>query len=126
MAAKHYKIAVIEDDEPIAAMYTFKLEQEGFETRRAIDGSHGLVLAKAFLPDLILLDIRMPIMSGDKMLQELRSYDWGADMRIIILTNISKSEAPHALRFLGVDRYVVKAHSTPSQIVEIVKEVLGY
>jgi DNA-binding response OmpR family regulator len=125
MAAKHYKIAVIEDDEPIAAMYTFKLEQEGFETRRAIDGSHGLVLAKAFLPDLILLDIRMPIMSGDKMLQELRSYDWGADIRIIILTNISKSEAPHALRFLSVDRYVVKAHSTPSQIVEIVKEVLG-
>jgi DNA-binding NarL/FixJ family response regulator len=59
------------------------------------------------------------------MLQELRSYDWGADIRIIILTNISKSEAPHALRFLSVDRYVVKAHSTPSQIVEIVKEVLG-
>jgi DNA-binding response OmpR family regulator len=125
MAAKHYKIAVIEDDEPIAAMYTFKLDQEGFETRRAIDGRQGLVLAKTFLPDLILLDIRMPIMSGDKMLQELRSYDWGADIRIIILTNISKSEAPHALRFLSVDRYVVKAHSTPSQIVEIVKEVLG-
>jgi DNA-binding NarL/FixJ family response regulator len=85
----------------------------------------GLAEAEAFTPDLILLDLRMPIMSGDTMLEQLRSKDWGADMRVIILTNISKDEAPRSLGFLGVDRYVVKAHHTPSQVVEIVREVLA-
>lgn len=64
-------------------------------------------------------------MSGDTMLEKLRSTDWGSDIRVIILTNISKSEAPMGLRLLNVDRYIVKAHYTPSQVANIVEEVLA-
>jgi hypothetical protein len=58
------------------------------------------------------------------MLQHIREHHWGASIRVIILTNISRDEAPSLLRFLSVDRYIVKAHYTPSQVVAIVKEVL--
>ncbi len=58
------------------------------------------------------------------MLARLRAQAWGADIRVIILTNLSKDEAPQVLRFLHVDRYIVKAHHTPKQLVDIVHEVL--
>ena len=118
------KIAVVEDDFSIRDMYLLKLSLSGFDAQGAANGVEGLALAKTFRPDLILLDLLMPEMSGDEMLQQLRCEDWGADMRVIILTNISRDEAPQALRFLGVDRYIVKAHYTPAQVVDIVKEVL--
>jgi len=79
---------------------------------------------RSFAPDLLLLDLLMPGMNGDEMLELMRAEEWGASVRVIILTNISRSEAPMTLRFLSVDRYAVKAHHTPSQIVEIIYEVL--
>jgi len=119
------KIVVVEDEAAIQQLYVFKLENEGFQVRAASDGEEGLRVIKKFAPDLILLDLRMPVMSGDQMLEKLRSEDWGSSVRVVILTNISKDEAPRGLRFLSVDRYIVKAHHTPSQIVAVVKEILG-
>ena len=121
---KKHKIAVIEDDLPICNMYKLKLEHAGFEVKTAHNGHDGLSLIKDFGPDLILLDLKMPIMSGDEMLAKVREQDWGSSFRVIILTNISKDEAPSSLRFLNVDRYIVKAHHTPSQVIEIVREIL--
>jgi DNA-binding response OmpR family regulator len=119
-----YRVAVIEYDPPIRNLYLTKLELSGFTVRPAANGIEGLELVKEFRPHLILLDLLMPEMTGDEMLQRLRSEEWGADMRVIILTNISRSEAPSVLRFLNVDRYIVKAHYTPTQVIDVVKEVL--
>lgn len=118
------KLAIIEDDAAIAAMYEFKLQNDGYHVKRADNGKAGLELLQEFQPDLILLDIKMPVMSGDEMLEKLRSTDWGSSMRVIILTNISRDEAPSGLRLLNVDRYLVKAHHTPKQVVDVVNEVL--
>lgn len=119
------KILVVEDDHSIAEMYRFKLENEGYLVNVAHDGKEGLNTIEKFEPALILLDLKMPIMSGEEMLEKLRSKDKGSDIQVIVLTNISKDEAPPILRFLNVDRYIVKAHYTPQQIVDIVKDVLG-
>jgi len=124
MINQKYKIAIIEDEHPIASMYCFKLENEGYLVSVAHNGEEGLVLVESFRPDLILLDIRMPVMSGDEMLKKLRSTDWGKNIRVVILTNISKDEAPADLRLFNIDRYIVKAHHTPKQIAEIIEEIL--
>jgi DNA-binding response OmpR family regulator len=119
------RILIVEDDDAIRSLYELKLQMEGFDTATAVNGLLGLRAAKEFQPDVILLDLRMPVMSGDEMLLRLREAAWGSNMRVIILTNISKSEAPHSLRFLHVDRYIVKVHTTPAQVVSTVKEVIG-
>jgi len=119
-----HKIAVIEDEPSIRMLYETKLGLSGFTVKSAANGVEGLALIRDFAPDLILLDILMPQMNGDEMLRQLREQDWGANVRVVVLTNISRDEAPSILRFLRIDRYVVKAHHTPSQIVEIVREVL--
>jgi DNA-binding response OmpR family regulator len=106
-------------------MYALKLKHEGFEVSTAKNGAEGLEVIEKVRPQLILLDIRMPVMSGDEMLRELRNKDYGEEIKVIILTNVSKDEAPLGLRMLGVDRYIVKAHYTPSQVAAIVREVLG-
>lgn len=125
MPDKVYKVLIVEDDDAIRNLYTLKLQQEGFETYAASNGSVGLKAARQYNPDIILLDLRMPVMTGEEMLAKLRATDWGSSMRVIILTNISKNEAPHSLRFLHVDRYIVKVHHTPSQVVAMVREILG-
>jgi len=119
------KVAVIEDDHDIQFLYKMKLELAGFKVGVADDGERGLVLVEQFRPDIILLDLMMPVMTGAEMLAALRARAWGSGMRVVVLTNISKDEAPPALRFLHVDRYVVKAQQTPAQVVEIIREVLG-
>lgn len=119
-----YKIAIIEDEQPIADMYRMKLKRAGYNVRVAHDGAQGLELTEEFLPDLILLDLRMPKISGELMLEHIRQADWGSNMRVIILTNISRDEAPPNLQLLNIDRYVVKAHTTPSSVVAIVQSIL--
>lgn len=117
-------IAIVEDDKPIAQMYKFKLETAGFKTVVAHDGQQGLIAIEEHQPDLILLDLRMPVMTGDEMLEKLRQTDWGASIRVIILTNISRDEAPRNLGLLNVDRYIVKAHHTPQQVLDVINDVL--
>jgi DNA-binding response OmpR family regulator len=119
------KAVVVEDDSDLRFLYQHKLEREGFAVRIADNGEIGLVVIEDHRPDIILLDLLMPVMGGAEMLARLRATEWGSEIRVIVLTNISKDEAPPALRFLHVDRYIVKAHHTPAQVVEVIREVLG-
>jgi CheY-like chemotaxis protein len=119
------KIVIVEDEQAIAEMYRFKLQQSGYDTRFALNGKDGLALAKEFQPDLILLDLMMPVMSGEEMLKQLRATDWGKDIKVVILTNITEEVVSNQLDSLKVSRYVVKANYTPSQVAQLIPEVLG-
>lgn len=116
------KIAVIEDEKAIRDMYQMKLTSTGFNAKGAQDGNEGLKLIKDFQPDLVLLDLKMPTLSGQELLKKLRAD--GNNTPVIVLTNISQSEASMDLRYLKVEKYIVKAHTTPSQVVEEVKNSL--
>jgi len=120
-----HTILIVEDDEPIRNLYELKFQQQNYNVISAMNGLDGFQKARTHGPDLILLALRMPVMTGDEMLAKLRATEWGSDIRVIILTNISKSEAPMSLRYLHVDRYVTKVHHTPTQIIDIVREVLS-
>lgn len=120
-----HKIAIIEDEVAIRKMYALKLQFSNFEICEAGDGKEGLVVIEREKPDVVLLDLRMPIMTGDEMLRELRSTDWGKDIPVIVLTNISRDEAPRTIWHLGISDFVIKANSTPQHILEVVERVLA-
>lgn len=125
IVSKMQKIAIIEDDQTIAEMYRMKFESEDYEVEVASNGRLGVELVEQMRPDLILLDLQMPEMSGEEALQEIRKQSWGRDLPVLILTNMGEEEAPKSLRHLGIKHYIVKADLTPSQVVKRVKEVLS-
>lgn len=118
------KIAIIEDDAVINQMYRMKFEADGFDVQVADNGKTGVALVESFSPDIILLDLQMPEMGGEEALKHIRSQPWGANVPVIILTNLGIEESPKSLRELGISTYIVKAESTPSQVVTKVKEAL--
>jgi len=119
------KIAIIEDDQAISQMYRMKFEAEGYQVETASNGKLGLELAENMKPDIILLDLMMPEMNGDEMLEKLRKTDWGKNIKVFILTNMGEQEAPEAVKNLNVRRFIVKAEMTPRQVAEMVKEELA-
>lgn len=119
------KIAIIEDEPSITQLYKIKLGREGYDIQTAINGKLGLELVEKMRPDLILLDLLMPEMTGEQMLEEMRKTDWGKNIKVIILTNVSRQEAPESLVELNISRYIVKAELTAGQVADIVKEVIG-
>ena len=119
------KIAIVEDDVAISNMYRIKFETEGFTVQVAENGAVGYEMIQKFGPDIVLLDIMMPEMNGDEMLKKLRATDWGKNLKVVILTNMGKQEAPEILNELNVDSFIVKAEMTPKQVADFVKEKLA-
>ena len=118
------KIAIIEDDPIISQMYRMKFESEGFDVEVANNGKTGVELVSSKQPNLILLDMQMPEMNGAEALKHIRKDPATANIPVIILTNLGEEEAPHEIRNLGIDSYIVKADLTPRQVVERVKQAL--
>jgi DNA-binding response OmpR family regulator len=118
------KIAIIEDDQAISQMYRFKFEAEGYSVETADNGKLGLELVKNMRPDIILLDLMMPEMTGDEMLEQLRKTPWGQTVKVIILTNMGEQEIPPKLKKLGVAGVILKADMTPRQVADVVKKHL--
>lgn len=119
------KIAIIEDDPVINQMYRMKFEADGFDVHMADDGKRGVEIVKQAKPDIILLDLQMPVMSGVEALTEIRANDWGKNIPVLILTNLGEEEAPDEIKNLDISSYIVKAALTPRQVVAKVKETLG-
>lgn len=119
------KIAIIEDDQAISQMYRFKFEAEGYSVETAENGRIGLQLIENQMPDIILLDLMMPEMTGDAMLAKLRATEWGKDLKVIVLTNMGEQEIPQIVKELGVSAVILKADMTPRQVAELVKKQLN-
>jgi DNA-binding response OmpR family regulator len=119
------KVAIVEDDLAIAQMYRLKFEAEGYKVDIAENGKLGFELCEHMKPDMVLLDLMMPEMNGDEMLEKMRKTDWGKHPKVIILTNVSEQEAPDRLKKLGIDGFIVKAEMTPKQVAELVKNKLA-
>lgn len=119
------RIVIVEDVPALADMYKFKFEQGGYEIAVANNGEEALRLITELKPDLVLLDLMIPILSGEEVLRQVRGTDWGTKVKFIILTNIGEEEAAVRLANLKVDHYIVKADHTPTQVVDIVKVTLA-
>lgn len=118
------KILIIDDDPFIVDIYVLKFGESGFAVETAKDGKEGIKKISEYKPDVVLLDVVMPAMDGFKVLQELKRQGEAPLPKIILLTNLGqKDDVERGIR-LGAFDYIIKAHFTPSEVVEKVKEVL--
>ncbi len=118
------KIAIVEDDLAISQMYRIKFEQEGYTVETAENGKLGLDLIEHMKPDIVLLDLMMPEMTGDQVLAQMRKSAWGKNIKVVILTNMGEQEIPPEVKKLGVSDVILKADMTPRQVAELVKNRL--
>ncbi|PLX21354.1 response regulator [Candidatus Parcubacteria bacterium] len=118
------KILIVEDEIFIAEMYKIKFESAGYEVFLAHDGVEGVSAAHERLPDLVLLDLLMPQKDGYQTLKELREEDGTKDLKIYILSNMGQKEEIEKGMNLGANGFFVKAHLTPTQLLEKINELI--
>lgn len=118
------KIAIIEDDAAISGMYSAKLTASGYEVKSAENGEVGLKLIGEFRPDIILLDLMMPVMNGLEVLQKLKDEPEFTRAKIVILSNMGDTETTAKIAGFKVDDRIIKAELTPAQVEERIKGLL--
>ena len=123
MAEEKKTILIIEDDKFLRDLIAQKLTKEEFGTAEAVDGEHGLKKVKEVKPDLVLLDLILPGIDGFEVLAKIKEDPILAEIPVIILSNLGqKDDIERGLRLGAVD-YLIKAHFTPGEIIEKVKNV---
>jgi len=105
------KILVVDDEVELVKVIRLRLKKEGYEIITAYDGEEGINKAKENIPDLMLLDIMMPKLSGHEVCGELKSDEKYKGIKIIIVTAKGGSEDERMARRLGADDYVTKPFS---------------
>jgi CheY-like chemotaxis protein len=121
-----YKILIIDDDKFLLNMYSIKFQKENFEVTVASDGLEALKkLQGGFVPDAIVLDIVMPVMDGLEFLEKMRSEDLAKEATLLILSNQGQSSDIEKAKRLGIDGYIVKATTIPSEVVTEVLRMLA-
>ncbi len=118
------QILLIEDDPFLIDIYSTKLKDSGFLVEVASDGEQALEKVKAKKPDLVLLDIVLPKVSGWEILRKIKAEASLKNLKIIILSNLGQKEEVEKGIHLGVSKYLIKAHYTPSQVVEEIKKII--
>ena len=118
-------ILLVEDDKSISRLYGTKLQLEKHTVHYAYNGLQALNELKHMLPDIILLDLKMPIIDGEGFLVRFRKIPKFESIPVVILTNLNREEAPKTIWHYGISKYFVKAHHTPSELANIVEQVLN-
>ena len=119
------KILIVDDDEFLLEMYTIKFKETGFTVEIARNGRESIQKAKDFQPDVILLDIVLPEMDGFEVLKEMKEQKHAPNSLILLLTNLGQKDDAERGIGMGADDYIVKAHFTPSEVVEKVRKALA-
>jgi len=118
------KVMIVEDDNSLREIYTDSLQAEGYEVVSAADGEEALATAVKEKPQLIILDVMMPKISGFDVLDILRSTPETKDAKIMMMTALSQQSDKERGERLGADSYLVKSQVTIPDIVANVKRLL--
>ena len=118
------KILLVEDDKFIIDIYTQKFQEAGFSVEVAEDGEEALKKVKSTKPDLLILDIVLPNIDGWEIIKQVKKNPEFKDLKIVALTNLKQEEDMKKGKALGIAGYFIKAHFSPSQIVEEIKKII--
>jgi DNA-binding NtrC family response regulator len=119
------RVLIVEDEKSLNEAYELILKREGYEVETASDGQQAIEVFKKKVPNIVLLDLRMPKLNGVEVLKELDISKNYPKVKVIIFSNYSdQSEIDEAYK-LGAHRYILKAWSSPKELVKIVKDTLS-
>lgn len=121
---KQKTILLVEDDENLASVYETRLQAEGFNIKRVANGEDAIAAATQALPDLILLDVMMPKVSGFDVLDILRNTPETTNVKVIMLTALSQDSDKERAKALGVDDYLIKSQVVIADVVDKIKKLL--
>ena len=116
-------ILLIEDDPFLIDLYATRLRSAGFEVEVATSGKEGLEKLREKKTDLLLLDIVLPTVDGWEVLKELRKDRTLDDMKIFIFSNLDQKTDIQRAQEFKVTKYLIKAHFTPSEVIEEIKKI---
>jgi DNA-binding response OmpR family regulator len=119
------RILLVEDDDALANVYITRLQAEGFDARRVNNGEEALAAALNYHPDLVLLDVMMPKVSGFDVLDILRHTPATANLKVIMLTALSQDSDKARAESLGVDDYLVKSQVVIADVIDKIRQHLG-
>jgi DNA-binding response OmpR family regulator len=118
------KIVIVEDNTSLAEIYKTRLEIIGYQCFVAYDGEVALATIEREKPDLVLLDLMVPKIAGDQILERMRASEWGKDIRVYIISNLNEEDAPAGLRDYRIEGYTVKANLSNDDIDKLVDNIL--
>lgn len=121
---KKIKVMIVEDEPALRDIYSTKLEMEGFEVTSAGDGVEGLSKIIETVPDIVLLDVVLPVKDGFQVLQDLKSNPRTEGIPVIIMSNLGQNYEVKRGLSLGAEDFLTKADLTPDAIIERIREVL--
>jgi CheY-like chemotaxis protein len=118
------KVLIIDDDKFLLNMYSIKFSKNNFEVGAAASGEEAInKIKEGYIPDIILLDIVMPGMDGFEILDTLRKTNIAPDSLVIMLTNQGQISDIEKAKGFGIDGYIIKATTIPSEVVEEVTKI---
>jgi DNA-binding response OmpR family regulator len=118
------RIILVEDDPALAEIYKTRLEGQGYNCFVAYNGIIALYFIQKDIPDLVLLDLMIPDLSGYEVLATMRRSSWGKNIPVYVISNLSEAQAPEGLRELGIVGYSVKANLPYGEVDEIANKIL--
>ena len=118
------KIVIVEDKPELSEIYKTRLELLGYTCFAALDGKTALELIQKELPDLVVLDLMIPKIAGDQVLETMRKSNWGKDIKVLIVSALNEADAPAGLRNQGIEGYAVKANLSNDQLDQLVDAIL--
>jgi CheY-like chemotaxis protein len=124
MENKKIKVLIVDDDKFLLNMYSIKFSKNNFEVNSAVSGDEALAKIKeGYIPDIILLDIVMPGMDGFQILENLKKTNMAPEAMIIMLTNQGQLADIEKAKSFGINGYIIKATTIPSEVVEEVTRI---
>jgi len=118
-------VEIVEDDVSVQNALAEKLSREGFSIIEAKNGKEGLNMALTKHPDLILLDIKMPVMDGVTMLKFLRADQWGKNASVMVLSNLNDDKTISEAVGQNTFEYYIKSDIKLEDLIKKVREKLG-
>ncbi len=119
------KVLLVEDDSFLSSIVFGRLQKEGYNIRLAKDGESALVELVKEVPDIMLLDLIMPGMTGFEVLEKVKAEEKYKDVSVVIFSNLGQEHEIEKAKKLGADDFLVKAESTPNVVIKKIGEILG-